>query len=188
MLKGNLAPGGSVVKHSAVPKEMHQAVLKARPFDSEEEAIHAILTTRSTRATRLFIRYEGPKGSGMPEMFYTTEAISSDPELAASIAPDHRRALLRGQQGTGHRPREPRGRRGRPIALVEEGDLIQNSEIARVLRVCGLHGKEASEEEIAAEFARRKQAWKPKEPRYKTGILGLFTRNAASPMEGGYMD
>ena len=73
VLKGNLSPGGSVVKHSAVPKEMHQAVLKARPFDSEEEAIHAILTHQIHPGDAVFIRYEGPKGSGMPEMFYTTE-------------------------------------------------------------------------------------------------------------------
>ena len=66
VLKGNLAPGGSVVKHSAVPKEMHQAVLKARPFDSEEEAIHAILTHQIHPGDAVFIRYEGPKGSGMP--------------------------------------------------------------------------------------------------------------------------
>ena len=86
VLKGNLAPQGSVVKHSAVPKEMHQAVLKARPFDCEEEAIDAILHHRIQPGDAVIIRYEGPKGSGMPEMFYTTEAISSDPELSASIA------------------------------------------------------------------------------------------------------
>ena len=188
VLKGNLAPGGSVVKHSAVPKEMHQAVLKARPFDSEEEAIHAILTHQIHPGDAVFIRYEGPKGSGMPEMFYTTEAISSDPELAASIAliTDGRFSGASKGPAIGHV--SPEAAEGGPIALVEEGDLIQIDIPGRVLRVCGLHGKEASEEEIAAEFARRKQAWKPKEPRYKTGILGLFTRNAASPMEGGYMD
>ena len=188
VLKGNLAPGGSVVKHSAVPKEMHQAVLKARPFDSEEEAIHAILTHQIHPGDAVFIRYEGPKGSGMPEMFYTTEAISSDPELAASIAliTDGRFSGASKGPAIGHVC--PEAAQGGPIALVEEGDLIQIDIPSRVLRVCGLHGKEATEEEIAAEFARRKQAWKPKEPRYKTGILGLFTRNAASPMEGGYMD
>ena len=51
-----------------------------------------------------------------------------------------------------------------------------------------LEGAGASEEEIQAELARRTAAWKPREPKYKTGALGLFTQNAASPMKGGYMD
>ena len=65
---------------------MFQAVLKARPFDCEEDAISAVLSRKIRPGDAVFIRYEGPKGSGMPEMFYTTEAISSDPELGRSIA------------------------------------------------------------------------------------------------------
>ena len=74
ILKGNLAPEGSVVKHTVVPKEMFEAILVARPFDCEEDAIAAILSHRIQPGDAVFIRYEGPKGSGMPEMFYTTEA------------------------------------------------------------------------------------------------------------------
>ena len=70
---------------------------------------------------------------------------------------------------------------------MEEGDLIQVDIPGRVLRICGIHGKEATEEEIAAELARRKERWQPRPPKY-TGALGLFTRNAASPMKGGSMD
>ena len=86
ILHGNLAPEGAVVKHTVVPREMFQATLKARPFDCEEDAIHAVLTHEVKPGDAVIIRYEGPKGSGMPEMFYTTEAIASDPELGASIA------------------------------------------------------------------------------------------------------
>lgn len=71
-----------MVKHTAVPEEMFGVTLRARPFDCEEDAIHAILTHAVHPGEAVFIRYEGPKGSGMPEMFYTTEAISSDPALA----------------------------------------------------------------------------------------------------------
>ena len=188
VLKGNLAPQGSVVKHSAVPKEMHQAILKARPFDCEEEAIDAILHHRIQPGDAVLIRYEGPKGSGMPEMFYTTEAISSDPELSASIAliTDGRFSGASKGPAIGHV--SPEAAEGGPIALVEEGDLIQVDIPGRVLRICGIHGKEATEEEIAAELARRKERWQPRPPKYTTGALGLFTRNAASPMKGGYMD
>lgn len=188
VLKGNLAPQGSVVKHSAVPKEMHQAVLKARPFDCEEEAIDAILHHRIQPGDAVLIRYEGPKGSGMPEMFYTTEAISSDPELSASIAliTDGRFSGASKGPAIGHV--SPEAAEGGPIALVEEGDLIQVDIPGRVLRICGLHGQEATEEEITAELARRKERWRPRPSKYTTGALGLFTKNAASPMKGGYMD
>ena len=188
VLKGNLAPQGSVVKHSAVPKEMHQAILKARPFDCEEEAIDAILHHRIQPGDAVLIRYEGPKGSGMPEMFYTTEAISSDPALSASIAliTDGRFSGASKGPAIGHV--SPEAAEGGPIALVEEGDLIQVDIPGRVLRICGIHGKEATEEEIAAELARRKERWQPRPPKYTTGALGLFTRSARLSMKGGYMD
>ena len=68
------------------PPNLMQATLTARVFDSEEEALQAVLQKNIHPGEAVFIRYEGPKGSGMPEMFYTTEAIASDPELAESIA------------------------------------------------------------------------------------------------------
>ena len=86
VLRGNLAPEGAVIKHTACPKEMFHAVLRARPFDSEEECLDAVLKHKVQKGDAVFIRYEGPKGSGMPEMFYTSEAISSDKELGKSIA------------------------------------------------------------------------------------------------------
>lgn len=187
VLKGNLAPGGSVVKHSAVPPEMHRAVLRARPFDCEEDAIAAILGRTIQPGDAVLIRYEGPKGSGMPEMFYTTEAISSDPELAASIAliTDGRFSGASKGPAIGHV--SPEAADGGPIALVEEGDLIEIDIPGRVLRVCGIDGEKKTEEEIQAVFERRKAAWKSKAPKYSSGILGLYTRSAASPMEGGYL-
>ena len=187
ILEGNLAPKGSVVKHSAVPKEMQKAILKARPFDTEEEAIDAILKKRINPGDAVIIRYEGPKGSGMPEMFYTTEAISSDPELSASIAllTDGRFSGASKGPAIGHI--SPEAAVGGPIALVEEGDLIEIDIENRVLRVIGINGQECSEEEVDNVFAERKEKWKPKEEKYKSGILNIFSRNAVDPMQGGYM-
>ena len=68
-----------------------------------------ILTHAVHPGEAVFIRYEGPKGSGMPEMFYTTEAISSDPALARKHRAHHRRPFLRCLKGAGHRPRQPGG-------------------------------------------------------------------------------
>ena len=125
ILKGNLAPEGAVIKHTACPKEMYRAVLRARPFDSEEECLDAVLKHKVEKGDAVFIRYEGPKGSGMPEMFYTSEAISSDKELGRSIAliTDGRFSGASTGPVIGHC--SPEAADGGPIALVEEGDLIE---------------------------------------------------------------
>lgn len=188
ILKGNLAPQGAVIKHTAVPKKMHKAILKARPFDSEEEAIAAILNKQIHPKEAVLIRYEGPKGSGMPEMFYTTEAISSDPELAGSIAliTDGRFSGASKGPAIGHV--SPEAAEGGPIALVEEEDLIEIDIEQRILRIIGIKGVECSPSQIEEELERRKEQWKPKEPKYKSGVLKLFAERAVSPMQGGYME
>ena len=86
ILKGNLAPEGCVIKHTACPKNMFEATLRAKPYDSEEACIAAVLHGEVKPGDAIFIRYEGPRGSGMPEMFYTGEAICADPKLASSVA------------------------------------------------------------------------------------------------------
>ena len=187
ILRGNLAPDGAVIKHTACPKEMFRAVLNARPFDSEEEAIHAILTHEIRPGDAVFIRYEGPKGSGMPEMFYTSEAISSDKELGRTIAliTDGRFSGASTGPVIGHV--SPEAADGGPIALVEEGDLIRIDVPERKLEIIGAAGEEKTPEEMAAILAARKAAWQPKVPKYPSGVLKIFSEHAVSPMEGGYM-
>lgn len=187
ILGGNLAPKGAVVKHSAVPKEMHKAILKARPFDSEEEAINAILTKAIKPGDAVIIRYEGPKGSGMPEMFYTTEAISSDEELSASIAllTDGRFSGASKGPAIGHI--SPEAAVGGPIALVCENDLIEIDIENRKLQVIGIDGKKCSLDEVEKVFKERRKKWVPKEEKYKSGILSIYSKNAVDPMLGGYM-
>ncbi len=187
ILKGNLAPEGSVVKHSAVPKEMFKAILRARPFDCEEDAIAAVLSHQIKPGDAVIIRYEGPKGSGMPEMFYTTEAISSDAELGKSIAliTDGRFSGASKGPAIGHV--SPEAAEGGPIALIEEGDLIHIDIPARKLEVVGIKGVEMSPAEVDKVLAERKAAWQPKELKYKSGVLKLFSEKAVSPMKGGYI-
>ena len=187
ILGGNLAPKGAVVKHSAVPKEMHKAILKARPFDSEEEAINAVLTKAIKPGDAVIIRYEGPKGSGMPEMFYTTEAISSDEELSASIAllTDGRFSGASKGPAIGHI--SPEAAVGGPIALVCENDLIEIDIENRKLQVIGIDGKKCSLDEVEKVFEERRKSWVPKEEKYKSGILSIYSKNAVDPMLGGYM-
>lgn len=188
VLRGNLAPEGAVIKHTACPKEMHQAVLRARPFDSEEECLDAVLHHKVEKGDAVFIRYEGPKGSGMPEMFYTSEAISSDPELGRSIAliTDGRFSGASTGPVIGHC--SPEAADGGPIALVEEGDLIEIDIFARKLNIVGIAGERKTPEEIDAVLQKRRAAWQPKEQKYKRGVLRLFSEHAASPMKGAYLD
>ena len=188
ILKGNLAPDGAVVKHSAVAKEMHQAVLKAKPFDSEEEAMEAVLQGKIKPGQAVIIRYEGPKGSGMPEMFYTTEAISSDPVLSKSIAllTDGRFSGATKGPAIGHI--SPEAADGGPIALIEEDDLIEIDIPGRSLRITGIKGKAMSGEEVDRILEERRKVWKPREDRIKSGVLKIFSQHAVSPMKGGYME
>ncbi|EEH98607.1 dihydroxy-acid dehydratase [Clostridium tertium] len=188
ILKGNIAPEGAVVKHSAVPKEMHKAILKARPFDSEEEAIEAVLSKKIKPGDAVFIRYEGPKGSGMPEMFYTTEAISSDKELSASIAliTDGRFSGASRGPAIGHV--SPEAAVGGPIALVEENDLIEIDIEKRILQLVGINGERVALDDIDKILAKRKESWKPRANKYESGILKIFSEKAVSPMKGGYME
>ncbi len=124
----------------------------------------------------------------MPEMFYTTEAISSDPLLAASIAliTDGRFSGASKGPAIGHV--SPEAAEGGPIALVEEGDLIEIDIENRILRLCGIGGERKSEEEIQQILRNRREAWGPFTSKYQSGILKIFSERAVSPMKGGYME
>ena len=188
ILRGNLAPEGAVIKHTACPKEMFQAVLRARPFDSEEECLDAVLKHKVQKGDAVFIRYEGPKGSGMPEMFYTSEAISSDAELGRSIAliTDGRFSGASTGPVIGHC--SPEAVDGGPIALVEEGDLIEIDVPGRKLNIIGIAGEQKTMEEVEAVLEERRANWQPREPKYTKGVLRLFSEHAASPMKGAYLE
>jgi dihydroxy-acid dehydratase len=187
VLRGNLAPEGAVIKHTACPKEMFHAVLYARPFDSEEECLSALLKHKINKGDAVFIRYEGPQGSGMPEMFYTSEAISSDPDLSRNIAliTDGRFSGASRGPVIGHC--SPEAQVGGPIALVQTGDLIEIDIPARILRIVGVKGERKSQEEIEMILKRRSEQLKPRPRKYKSGTLRLFSEHAVSPMKGAYL-
>ena len=187
ILRGNLAPEGAVIKHTACPKEMFEATLLARPFNSEEECIDAVLKRKVKPGDAIFIRYEGPKGSGMPEMFYTGEAICSDPKLASSVAliTDGRFSGASRGPVIGHV--SPEAAAGGPIALVEEDDLIYINVKERRLEIVGVKGEKRTTEEMEEILKARKAKWQPKPPKYTKGTLKLFSEHAVSPIKGGYM-
>ncbi len=188
ILKGNLAPEGAVVKHSAVSEKLLKAVLTARTFNCEEDALKAVLTRTVKPGDAVFVRYEGPKGSGMPEMFYTTEAIASDPELVESIAliTDGRFSGATRGPAIGHV--SPEAYEGGPIALVEDRDIIEVDIPERVLRIIGTAEGPKTPEQMEEILAARRQKWVKPEPRFTKGALGAYVKLAVSPMRGGYME
>ena len=188
ILKGNLAPEGCVIKHTACPKNMFHATLRAKPYDSEEECIAAVLHKEVKPGDAIFIRYEGPRGSGMPEMFYTGEAICADPALASSVAliTDGRFSGASRGPVIGHV--SPEAAVGGPIALVEENDLIRIDVPNRQLAIVGVNGEEKTPEEMEQILAERRAKWQPKAPKYTKGLLKLYSQHAVSPMKGAYME
>ena len=175
-------------KHTAGPKEMCQVTLRARAYDSEEACISAVLHSEVHPGDAVFIRYEGPRGSGMPEMFYTGEAICADPTLASSVAliTDGRFSGASRGPVIGHV--SPEAAVCGPIALVEDGDLIRINIPNRVLAIIGVNGQEKAPGESDSILAARRGRWQPREPKYKKGLLKLYAEHAVSPMRGAYME
>lgn len=188
ILRGNLAPEGAVIKHSALKKEMLVFTGIARPYNSEEEAYKAVVEKKIHPGDVVFIRYEGPKGSGMPEMFYTTEAIACDDELSSSVCliTDGRFSGATRGPAIGHV--SPEAIEGGPIALVQEGDIIRIDIPLRKLDIVGVSSQEKTAEEMENILLKRKEKLVHPNMKEKTGILKIYSKLAVSPMKGAYME
>ena len=178
VLRGNLAPDGSVVKRSAVVAEMMVHEGPARVFDCEEDAIAAIKGGKIVEGDVVVIRYEGPKGGpGMREMLNPTSAIAGM-GLGSSVAliTDGRFSGASRGASIGHV--SPEAAVGGPIALVEEGDIISINipELKLELKV--------SDEELAA----RKTKWQPREPKVTTGYLARYAAMVTSGNRGAILE
>ncbi|MBQ1328401.1 MAG: dihydroxy-acid dehydratase [Eubacterium sp.] len=178
VLKGNLAPDGSVVKRSAVVPEMLQHRGPARVFDCEEDAIAAILGKKIVAGDVVVIRYEGPKGGpGMREMLNPTSAIAGM-GLGSTVAliTDGRFSGASRGASIGHV--SPEAAVGGPIALVKEGDMIDID-----INALSIH-LDVSDEELA----KRKAEWTPREPKVKTGYLSRYASMVTSGNRGAILE
>jgi dihydroxy-acid dehydratase len=176
-LSGNIAPEGGVVKQSAVAPEMLVHEGPARVFDSEDEAISAILGGKIHEGDVVVIRYEGPKGGpGMREMLNPTSAIIGM-GLGSSVAliTDGRFSGASRGAAIGHV--SPEAAVGGPIALIEEGDTIKINIPEKSLNV------DLSAEELKA----RKDAWQPREPKITTGYLARYAAQVTSGSRGAVL-
>ena len=178
VLKGNLAPDGSVVKRSAVKEEMLVHEGPARVFDSEEDAIAAIKGGKINSGDVVVIRYEGPKGGpGMREMLNPTSAIAGMglDDTVALITDGRFSGASRGAS-IGHI--SPEAAVGGPIALVEEGDIIKINIPEYTLDV-------AVSDDVLEE---RRKNWTPKEPTVTTGYLDRYRKMVTSGAKGAILE
>ena len=178
VLKGNLAPDGSVVKRSAVAPEMLVHEGPARVFDCEEDAIAAIKGGKIVAGDVVVIRYEGPKGGpGMREMLNPTSAIAGM-GLGSSVAliTDGRFSGASRGASIGHV--SPEAAVGGPIALVEEGDIIKININENTLDI------DVSPEEME----KRKAAWTPRKPKVTTGYLARYASMVTSGNRGAILE
>ena len=178
VLKGNLAPDGSVVKRSAVVEEMMVHEGPARVFDCEEDAIAAIKGGKIVAGDVVVIRYEGPKGGpGMREMLNPTSAIAGM-GLGSTVAliTDGRFSGASRGASIGHV--SPEAAVGGPIALVEEGDIISINIPEMKLDI------KVSDEEMEA----RRAKWQPREPKVTTGYLSRYREMVTSGNRGAVLE
>jgi len=188
ILKGNLAPEGAVVKFSAVTKEMMVHEGPATVFDQEEEALKAILNKRIKSGDVIIIRYEGPRGTGMPEMLATTEALITDPVLSQTTAliTDGRYSGATRGPCIGHVC--PEAARGGPIALIEDGDLIRIDIPQRKLEIVGFKGARVPPEKVEQILSERKKNWRMPEFPKRSGVLKRYLQSAAPAYKGAYTE
>ncbi|MGO8944656.1 MAG: dihydroxy-acid dehydratase [Syntrophobacteraceae bacterium] len=177
ILYGNIAPEGAVVKQSAVAPEMLTRKGRARVFESESDAANAILDGGILAGDVVVIRYEGPKGGpGMQEMLTPTAAIiGRGLGLDVALITDGR--FSGGTTGAAIGHISPEAAVGGPIALIEEGDEI----------LVDIPNKKLELLVDDAVLAKRREAWKPHEPRVKNGYLARYSRMVSSGSLGAIL-
>jgi len=187
VLKGNIAPEGAVVKFSAVGDDMLIHEGPAKVFDREETALDAIMNGSVDPGSVIVLRYEGPRGSGMPEILATTEALVTNPKLAhTAIITDGRFSGATRGPCIGHV--SPEAVAGGPIALVEDGDILSIDIPARSLNIVGNAQRRMDAAEVQSLLAKRKADWKAPSLMHPRGVLKRYANQAVSAIKGAYLE
>lgn len=177
VLKGNLAPEGAVVKQTAVPAKMMRFSGKAKVFNSEDDAQRAITSGKIKHGDVVVIRYEGPKGGpGMREMLYPTSALAGM-GLSESVALITDGRFSGGTRGPCIGHVSPEAAEGGPIAIVQDGDIIEIDIANRKLNM------KLSDTEIN----RRLSHWKAPKPKFTTGWLSRYQQMVTSASTGAVL-
>jgi dihydroxy-acid dehydratase len=177
ILRGNLAPGGAVIKTAGVDPKMLKHEGPAIIFESQEDACEGILAGRVQPGHVVVIRYEGPKGGpGMQEMLSPTSYIMGQ-GLGDKVALITDGRFSGGTRGACIGHVSPEAAEGGPIGLLRDGDIISIDILARQMNA------KVSDEE----FAQRRAAWVAPEPRFKSGWLARYTKHATNASNGAVL-
>lgn len=177
VLRGNLAPDGAIVKKSAVPEQMFTYRAPARVFECEEDAIYNMFNNLVTPGDCIIIRYEGPKGGpGMREMAVPAHLLQllglGD---SSALVTDGRYSGSNYGMCIGHV--SPEAADGGPLAVVQDGDMIEIDIPNRCIRL------DIPDDELQKRLA----AWKPPQPKYRKGVLSWYSRNVSSADKGAIL-
>ncbi|MHB1390230.1 MAG: dihydroxy-acid dehydratase [Thermoleophilia bacterium] len=187
ILSGNLAPRGAVCKRSGVAPQMMVFEGRARVFDGQPAALTAMLSGQIEPGDVIVVRYEGPRATGMPEMFYLTAALASDEKLTQSVAliTDGRFSGATRGPCIGHIC--PEAAAGGPIAAIHEGDRVRidlDSGSIDLLPDAGEAGSPAQMQRLIKQRLADLPPWRPP---VKKGLLGLYFRLAGPADQGALM-
>ncbi len=187
VLSGNLAPRGAVCKRSAVAPAMTRFRGRARVFDGQRAALDAVFAGEIVPGDAVVVRYEGPRATGMPEMFYLTAALATEKELNEGVAliTDGRFSGATRGPCVGHV--SPEAAAGGPLAAVRNGDIIEIDLEDGVIALRGSGGKEFSSGEAAETIHRRLDGQSPRRARACSGLLGLYKGLAVDAADGAGM-
>ena len=177
ILRGSLAPDGAVVKQSAVNRKMLKNTGIARVFNSEEEAVEAILGSKIKSGDVVVIRYEGPRGGpGMREMLNPTSTLAGmGLDQSVSLITDGR--FSGGTRGAAIGHVSPEAAHGGPIALVKDGDEI----------MIDIPAKRVDLNVSQDELERRRSAWKAPTPKITEGYLARYAALVTSAAQGAVL-
>jgi len=170
VLRGNLAPEGAVIKKSAVDQSMYHFVGNARVFDTEEAAVAAIYEDRIQAGDIVVIRYTGVRAAGMPEMLKATDAICNKPALNNTTALITDGRFSGASRGPCVGYLLPEAAEGGPIALLQDGDVVEIDIDRCGLNLIGIKGARCSQEEVLRELAERRAHFSPRKVEHKGAL------------------
>lgn len=185
VLKGNLCIGGAIIKHAALVSSMLVHTGKARVFETENAALAALSSNEIIPGEIVVIRYQGPKGAGMPEMFRISDAIACRREFAdtTAVITDGRYSGYTRAPAIGYL--SPEAYDGGVLAVLQDGDTITINVPERKLDVTGVSGKSASDKnEIERVMEERRLKWRQPELPVKSGALSIYRRIVGDPLRG----
>ncbi|MCD9021603.1 dihydroxy-acid dehydratase [Cohnella silvisoli] len=184
VLVGNLAPKGATIKISAVSPDMQVHQGPAKVFDTERAAVDAFVNKQIVPGDVVIIRYQGPQATGMPEMFFMSELIASDPVLSntTSLVTDGRFSGATRGPCVGYLG--PEAISGGPIAVVQNEDIVLIDIPNRTIDIVGTEGVVRDSQEIEEMINKRMESWTAPVMKHK-GVLGQYTRAARPALEGG---